>query len=189
MDGMNFRIVVILIIGVLCASLLSCGSKEDEPIYNPEADEDRFAGGTAGLYEIDGSAPPPDTTIEEEYESPWGPKFPKQIQWAPTIKDAVNRATPGSGKKVLVWFVSRDCEECDRAEKEVFPSEVVLKYAHKYIWVRIDADKDPDLTQYYIQDHRPPVLKWLDQDGNAYNTLYGGFDDPSLLAAHLRDKH
>lgn len=181
--------IILIVIVLLSAVLLSCGSKGEEPIYNPEPDKGRYSGDTGGLYNVEGNAPPPDTSSEEKYESPWGPKYPKEIQWAPSLRDAINRCQSGSGKKVLVWFVSRDCEDCDRIERDVFSSEEVLKQADKYIWYKFDVDSDPEMAKYYIQEHKPPVMKWLDGDGNGYHTLYGGFDDPKLLAAHLRDKH
>ncbi len=181
-------ITLVVITAMMSLFLLSCGNKEKEPIYQPP-DEERYSGETGGLYNLEGGAPPPDTTTEEEYESPFGPKFPKQIQWAPSLKDAINRAKSDPGKKVLVWFVSRSCDECKEVEQTVFSSQQVLRQSDKYIWYRFDIDTDPEMAKYYIKDHQPPVLKWLDADGNGYFTLYGGFDDPELLAAYLRDKH
>ena len=182
-------LIAILIISLFCTAMLSCGGKKDEPIYKPEGDENRYSGEAGGLYNIEGNAPAPDTTTEETYQSPFGPKPLKQIQWAPSLRDAINRVKPGSGLKVLMWCVNDACEECDKVEKDVFSSEAVLKHAGKYIWFKFNTDTDPEMKEYYVQEHEPPDLVRLDGDGNGYRWLYGGFDDPDMVAARLRDWH
>jgi len=186
----NKHFTILIIIGLLCASILSCGGKKDEPIFKPEtADENRYTKDTGGLYNIEGNAPVQDTSKDQPYQSPFGPKPPKQIQWAASIKDATARAKAGSGLKILVWFTNRACDECGKIEKEVFTADAVLKEAGKYIWVKFDTDTDPEMKKYYIQDNEPPVLVWLDQEGNSYHKLFGGFDNAELLAGYLRDWH
>ena len=174
---------------LLCALLFSCGGKKQEPIYNPEtADENRYSKDTGDLYNIEGNAPPQDVSKNQPYQSPFGPKPPKQIQWAASLKDATSRAKPGSGLKILLWFTNRACDDCGRIEREIFTSDAVLKEAGKYLWVKFDTDSDPEKKKYYIQDNEPPALVWLDSDGNSYHKLFN-FDNPDLFAKYLRDWH
>jgi thiol:disulfide interchange protein len=178
-----------MFIGILCAVLLSCGGKKDEPIFKPETAEDRYSKDTGELYNVGGNAPVQDTSKDQPYQSPFGPKPPKEIQWAASLKDATTRAKAGSGLKILLWFTNRACDECGKIEKEVFTADVVLKQAGKYIWVKFDTDTDPQMKKYYIQDNEPPALVWLDKEGNSYHKLFGGFDNPELLARYLMDYH
>ena len=187
MRGKTYLSVVI--IGLLCAVMLACGGNDDKPIYDAEAEGNGELSGRGGIYDIGGTATTPDNALEEEYVSPFGPPKPKPIQWGYSIPAAVSKAKPGSGKKILVWFTSKSCTECQRAEAGTFKSEVVLKEADKYIWVKFDVDANREKAEYYIQDHNPPVLKWLSQEGNSYHVLYGGFDDPELVARRLIDWH
>ncbi len=181
--------MAIFIIGLLCASTLACSGDKEKPIYDPDAETERELSGTGSTYDIGGTAEAPDTTVEDEYVSPYGSKKWERILWAPSIQVALSQAKPGSGKKILLWFTESSCTECREAEENAFKSEEVLAVAHKYIWVRFDVSANLEKKEYYIQENNPPALVWLSQEGNSYHKLFGGFDDPAFLAARLVQWH
>jgi len=183
------HLIAIFIIGLMCASILACSGDKDKPIYDPDVETGRELSGPGSTYDIGGTAEAPDTTAEDEYVSPYGPKKWDRIQWAPSLQVAMSQAKPGSGKKILLWFTENSCTECREAEEDTFKSEEVLAVAHKYIWVRFDVAANPEKKKEYIQDNNPPALVWLSQDGYSYHKLFGGFDDPVFLASRLVEWH
>jgi hypothetical protein len=187
MRGKEF--VAVIIMGLLCTVISGCGGDDDKPIYDTETEGDRELSGEGSTYDIGGTAEAPDDSLQQEYKSPFGPPEIKPISWSSSIPSALSRAKPGSGKKVLVWFTSSSCAECSRAEAETFRSEVVLREAGKYVWVRFNVDANREKAEYYIKDNNPPALVWLFAEGNSYHELYSGFDDPDFIAQKLIDWH
>ncbi len=189
-EGLEMRERIFLslsiITALMCVSFIGCGNKEKEPIYNPDAEQ---AMGSRDLYDIGGKAEVPEVVNDEEYVSPFGPQPVEGIKWASSLQAARASAKPGSNTKILVWFTNSDCTECRRIERDVFSTDIVLEQAPKYIWVRFDTDANPEKTEYYIKDNKPPVMMWMDYNGNSYHVLYGGFDDPETLAKYLLDWH
>ena len=182
--------LISIYLSLLAISLIfiGCGNDDAEAV-NPDGNRDG-KNSRGGIYDIGASSPEKAPAEDGEYQSPFGPRpIPRQIAFAPSLTDACNRAKADENIKVLMWITSDSCPDCKRIEKEIFTHEEVRKQSMKYIWVKFDADSNPERKRRYIQNNSPPALIWFDVDGNSYQKMYGGFDDIDLLVDRLRSWH
>jgi thiol:disulfide interchange protein len=93
------------------------------------------------------------------------------LKWWTTLADGLQQ--DASTKKPLVVDVGAEwCGWCKKMAAESFPDPSVQALADKFVWVRVDADKEPTTSQKYRVEGLPTILVLL-PDGTESSRLTG----------------
>lgn len=89
----------------------------------------------------------------------------------PILDKAVAQAK-AENKPLVLDFHAEWCIPCRRMETEVFPSPKVAELLKKTVFVRIDTDKDPELSEKFGVVGLPDV-RFFDRDGKFVSKSIG----------------
>lgn len=115
------------------------------------------------------------------------------VQWRPWAKalDEAQRA----GKPICLVFYTTWCRHC-RAYSHVFHDGRVVEASHRFVMVRVDADREPELSdQYALDGDYIPRTYFLSPDGTPDAGIQGPWKefkyfydeaDPASLLSGMR---
>ena len=164
-----------IIILVLCLGVPFCNRpKEKTPGPSDQPPEDSKVA-TDINFIGQGTQSPDLSGNEKPYHSPTlsTPPPPTSLKWTASIQSAINIANKDNQYKIFVWFSSKNCEECITIERDVFTNKEVLKNSGKWLFVKLDAERDKNETEYYLKGGAPPAILCLDMMGHAYRKQFG----------------
>lgn len=104
------------------------------------------------------------------------------LAWHTSFSEAQATAK-AAHKPMAVDFYATWCGPCKKLAAESFPSSPVQALKDKFVWARIDVDKNQDLAQKYQITGLPTVMV-MNGDGKPIDKLMG-FTDGDSLAAYL----
>ncbi len=107
-------------------------------------------------------------------------------QWHSFFPQGLAKATLGK-QPILLEFYAPWCSLCRKLRDKVYPSEEVRSITRKYILIRINGEKNPDLLHQFDVKGYPTILL-LDSNGARLDKL-DGFINSSALARKLRDTY
>ena len=109
-----------------------------------------------------------------------------KVNWENDIDLALNLAL-STNKIILIEFMADWCPPCKKMEKETFSDEIVIKKLNKFILVRIDVDKQPDVAQELNGNAKKyggigiPNILFLDKDKNIVHRIIGFHNASQLI--------
>ena len=106
-------------------------------------------------------APPP---------APTATALPKEISWL-SYNDAL-AAAKRENKQVLIDFMAQWCGWCKRMETSVFPTPEVIALSRKYVFARVDVEREPSLAQKYKAGGLPTFVS-VDANGREVKRAVG----------------
>lgn len=105
------------------------------------------------------------------------------IMWTHDLDQALKRSG-NEGKPVIAFFTDRTGVRCRHLEKDVFQDSGVAELSRKFIWVRIDRDKTPDIPKEFNIRTYPTFLTL--SAGRSKIHQFGGYQTVSKLLANLQ---
>lgn len=98
------------------------------------------------------------------------------VKWLTSHKDALAQAKK-TGKPILIDFNAVWCGPCHMMENEVFKKASFAPEGKKWVLLKIDVDKHPDLASHYNAESLP-MLVALNSKGRIVSRQpgYGGYD-------------
>ena len=106
------------------------------------------------------------------------------IAWQYNLKSAVKTAEK-LGKPVMVDFYTDWCGWCKQLDKVTYRDSKVSNLAAKFICVKIDGDKNPDLVRKYNIRGYPHIL-FLKSDGSITEQIAGYADAATFVGTMER---
>jgi thiol:disulfide interchange protein DsbD len=79
------------------------------------------------------------------------------------------------GKRVLIDFTAEWCGWCKKMDHDVYAQPSVRALGGRYVFVRVDADRRPDVTRKYKVSGFPTAVV-LDPGGREINRIIGYVD-------------
>ena len=104
------------------------------------------------------------------------------IKWWTSMAQALQEARDFK-QPLVVDFGAEWCGFCKQLEAETFPAPEVQALKDKFVWVRVDTDKDPETARKYEVGPIPDVLV-LDSNGKVLDRQLG-FRPPAEMAEFL----
>lgn len=105
------------------------------------------------------------------------------IQWNYDLNSAIKTAQK-SNMLLFVDFYSDSCQYCKELDEKTYPDQRVQQtMANKYVAVKINVDKNPDLASKY-GIYGLPTLVIMDSNGNEIKRVEG-YQTPSQLLSIL----
>jgi tetratricopeptide (TPR) repeat protein len=118
-----------------------------------------------------------------------------QVDWVPKLDQAL-RLAEDQKKLVVVDVTASWCPPCRKMDQEVYPNPEFIEFSKKQVFMRLDADDDPEgrkvAARYDVRSY--PTLLVLNARGEEIQRLTGGrsvrqliedltaiFDDPEPL--------
>ena len=98
--------------------------------------------------------------------------------------DAGMRTSRSEGKPAMIHFTAVWCGWCKKMDREVYPQPEVIALASKFSCIKVDGDRQPDVTQRYGVTGYPTIV-FLDPQGGEVNRVVG-FRDARALLAEMR---
>lgn len=92
-------------------------------------------------------------------------------QGFPILDKAVAQAK-AENKPIVLDFHAEWCIPCRRMEKEVFPDPKVVELLKRVVFLRIDADKEPELTEK-LGVVGLPDIRFVSSEGKIVNKSTG----------------
>lgn len=107
---------------------------------------------------------------------------PAQIPWVTSLAQA--RAEAAAGKKLILAYLFADwCPYCRRMDRETWTDAAVIAERAKYVFLRLDGEKDPDgvnlCRRFFIRGF--PAILLLHADGSEFDRLDGYMPADELL--------
>src|SRR5258706_13590910 len=99
---------------------------------------------------------------------------PPPIHFSQDLPAALANARD-SGKPVIVVFAAVWCPNCRTMEEETLASREIRELADRFLWVRIDIDRNPTLTRAY-EVTAVPVVYFLDSSGTKRGETLGAME-------------
>lgn len=164
------RIILILVYFLFCTA---CGAPSEQPPDQPLAEGERVADDVNFLSR--GTQPPSMEEEEPEYRSPTLSTAPPPtaLTWVSSVEQAAATAKRDGHKKVIGWFVSDNCPECREIEEDVLQNPDVAAESRRWLFVRINTDRDPEAANYYLSGGSAPAFTFIDQNGGVYRRYFG----------------
>ncbi len=105
------------------------------------------------------------------------------LPWGDDLAQGLQEAQK-AGKPVLVDFSAAWCGWCKKLEQDTFPDPGVQDLLGRYVLVRVDADRHPELVKQYGVKGLPTLLM-LDGAGKLIRRVEG-FRGAELFAQELK---
>ena len=113
---------------------------------------------------------------------------PERVKWRADLPAELAEAR-ATNKPVLLYFTAEWCGPCQYMKRYVFSDAAVSAAVHdRFIPVRLDHDRRPDLIVHYQIDGIP-WFAVLDADGNPTRKLERGVETPQELIAWLTESN
>jgi len=95
-------------------------------------------------------------------------------KWYSSLEEA-KKIAASTNKKIFVDFMAEWCGPCKMLDKEVFQTEKFKKLSSKFVFLKIDVDKQPDVSKTYNIEAMPTQMV-LNADGSVLKKTvgYGG---------------
>jgi outer membrane lipoprotein-sorting protein len=97
-------------------------------------------------------------------------------KWYSNLEEA-KKIAASTNKKIFVDFMAEWCGPCKLLDKEVFQTDKFKKLSSKFVFLKIDVDKQPDVSKAYNIEAMPTQMV-LAADGSVLKKTvgYGGPD-------------
>jgi thiol-disulfide isomerase/thioredoxin len=164
------RILFIVMYFLFCTA---CGAPSNQTQEQPAEDEGRVAD---DVNYLGGGTQPPSTEEEEPaYRSPTLSTAPPptSLTWVSSVDQAAATARRDGHKKVVAWFVKNNCPDCREIEEDVLQNPDVAAESRRWLFVRINLDRDPEAGDYYLSGGTAPAFAFIDQNGGVYRRYFG----------------
>jgi len=153
----------------------ACGRPADRNASGGSSDDE---GRTAtDINYIGGGTQAPETEEgTSEYRSPTlsSAPPPTSLTWASSIDQAVRLAQRDERKRVIAYFYSENCADCRTIERDVFANPDVIAASRNWVFVKVDSEKNPELSEYYMTSSgSPPAFCFVDKMGHTYRRYFG----------------
>jgi len=102
------------------------------------------------------------------------------INWRYNLDDAI-RVAKGQNKPIMADFYTEWCGWCKKLDSETYSDSKVSAAAGKFICVKINAEKQPDVANKYGVSGYPTVI-FLDSSGNSLLKIPGYLPPDKFLA-------
>ena len=99
------------------------------------------------------------------------------IEWSYSFDEAIEKAQ-AEDKPIMADFFANWCGYCKKLDRETFANTTVDALSDKFVCVKIDTDKNQDLSKKYGVRGLPTVV-FFDKEGKEINRIVGfrGPDD------------
>lgn len=167
------RMIVILLYFTLCSA---CGNPADTDTPVEENGDDGTTTASDINYIGGGTQAPDPIEREREYQSPMMSRdpTPTRLNWVASVGQATRAAgEANSNYKIILWFTNDECVGCTTVERDVFTDPTVLANSRKWLFVKMDTERNEDRVQYYLGDADAPAFVFLDKRGNEYRKYFG----------------
>lgn len=110
------------------------------------------------------------------------PKTPKatSITWYSNF-DRAREEAKKSGKPLMVDFYADWCTWCKELDKNVFTQPAVIDSAQDFVAVKLDSDRNPELSMKYRVETLPLIV-FMDTDGKVLHRIDGYVEAPEFKA-------
>ena len=103
------------------------------------------------------------------------------IVWEPTFEGAMQRART-ENLPLMIDFYTDWCGWCKELDRQVFPAKAVVEESKKWVSIRINAEKRPDVAGAYGVTGYPTII-FAQKNGVPLSTLPGFAPVPEFVAA------
>lgn len=105
------------------------------------------------------------------------------LQWSTDLNQALAEAK-ATNKSVFVDFYANWCSSCREMDDGTYTSpQVKEKLTQHYVLVKVDVDKNPDLSSKY-QIYSLPTMVIMDFNGNEIKRIIG-YQSPDQLLSQI----
>jgi thioredoxin-like negative regulator of GroEL len=105
----------------------------------------------------------------------------RSIEFQRNVEEARKAAKPE--RPMVILFGASWCSWCRKMESDTLTASKVETIAGKFLWVKVDIDKDPELAARYGVDG-VPVTVLVDSQGRVLG-LHGGYLPPDKFVEFL----
>jgi thiol-disulfide isomerase/thioredoxin len=102
------------------------------------------------------------------------------ITWAGNLNSALREAK-SKKKPVMADFYTDWCGWCKKLDRDTYADPEVANLAKKFICVKVNGDKYPELVSKYGVSGYPTII-FLDPDGNKTNAIVGYVNAEGMLS-------
>ncbi|AUB55753.1 hypothetical protein BK008_02275 [Methanobacterium sp. MZ-A1] len=105
------------------------------------------------------------------------------IQWGNDLNQAMEEAKK-SNKTIFIDFYADWCSYCGEMDEETFTDpQVKEKLTQNYVLLKVDVDKNPDLSSKY-RAYSLPTIVIVDSSGNEIKRIIG-YQTPEQLLSQI----
>lgn len=105
------------------------------------------------------------------------------IQWGNDLNQAMEEAKK-SNKTIFIDFYADWCSYCGDMDEETFTDpQVKEKLTQNYVLLKVDVDKNPDLSSKY-RAYSLPTIVIVDSSGNEIKRIIG-YQTPEQLLSQI----